>query len=211
MTYRLYGDKSSGASMVEAALAEIGEPYDVVPIDLRSDAQRRADYLAVNPAGKIPALRDAKGRLLTESAAILIALAEWHPEARLLPPIGSFARAEAIRWLVHVNTEMYPMIEIRDYPARFVEGEAAGKALIARAIERLRERWLGVEKAIAGDPWLLGDGFSIADLAIGCVSRWAVGKDWRAENCPKIERLNAAIFARPRAGPVWKRHFDWTL
>jgi len=211
MTYRLYGDKSSGASMVEAALAEIGEPFEVVPIELTKNTQRGAEYLALNPTGKIPALCDGRERLLTESAAILIALAEWHPEARLLPPPGSFARADAIRWLVHINTEMYPMIEIRDYPARFVEGEAAGKALAQRAIERLRERWLGVERAIAGAPWLLADGFSIADLAIGCVSRWAVGKDWRAENCPKIEALNAAIFARPRAGPVWKRHFNWTL
>jgi len=207
MAYQIYGDESSGAAMVEAAFAEIGEPYEFVTVDLAKDAQLAADYRAINPAGKIPALRDDEGRVLTESAAILIALADWHPEARLLPPAKSFARATAIRWLVYVAAEIYSMIEIRDYPARFVEGEMAGRALQECVIERLRQRWRTVEAAIAGKPWLLAEGFSIADLAIACVSRWSVGKEWRAVNCPKIETLNAALFDRPRAGPVWKRHF----
>jgi GST-like protein len=207
MTYQLYGDKGSGAVMVEAALAEIGEPFEVVRVDLSQEGQRAPTYLAINPTGKIPALRDGQGRVLTESAAILLSLADWHPEARLLPAAGSFARAQAVRWLVYIVAEIYPMIEMRDYPARLVDGEAAGKALQSRVVERLRERWLGIESAIAGEPWLLPDGFSLADLAIGCVSRWAVGKEWRAQNCPKIERVNAALIERPRAGPVWKRHF----
>jgi GST-like protein len=207
MTYQLYGDKGSGAAMIEAALAEIGEPFEFVRVDLEQDAQRAPAFLAINPAGKIPALRDGQGRLLTESAAILLSLADWHPEARLLPAPRSFARAQAVRWLVHIVAEIYPLIELRDYPARLVDGEAAGKALQSRVIERLRERWLGVEGALAGTPWLLPDGFSLADIAIACVSRWAVGQEWRAANCPKIERLHAALIERPRAGPVWKRHF----
>lgn len=207
MSYQLYGDKGSGAAMVEAALAETGQPYEFVSIDLSKSAQLEAGYRTINPTGKLPALRDGEGCVLTESAAILIALANWHPQARLLPSAKSFARATAIRWLVYVVAEVYPMIEIRDYPARFVDGEKAGKALETRAIERVRERWVAVETAIAGEPWLLAEGFSVADLAIACVSRWAAGKEWRAENCPKIEALNAAVYGRPRAGPVWKRHF----
>jgi GST-like protein len=206
MIYQLHGDKGSGAAMIEAALAEIGEPYEFISVDLSKNAQLAPEYRALNPTGKIPALRLPEGEVLTESAAILIALAERHPEARLLPP-PSFARANALRWLVYVVAETYPMIEIRDFPARFVDGEVAGKALQERVIARLRQRWLMVEVAIAGQPWLLAEGFSIADLAIACVSRWSVGKEWRAANIPRIEAINAGIVARPRVGPVWQRHF----
>ena len=206
--YRLYGDKGSGAAMVEAALAEIGEPYEFVRVDLSLNEQQAGDYRRLNSAKKIPALELEDGTLLTESAAILHYLGEQHAGAKLLPPPRTTARANTMRWLIYVVAEIYPLIEMRDYPGRFINGEKTQRLLQSRAIVRLRERWLIVEVAITGLPWLGAEGISVADLAIGCVSRWAIGREWRLQNCPKIEAINAAIVARPLAGPVWQRHFD---
>jgi GST-like protein len=199
--------KRSGSCACECALAEAGADYDTVDIDLHANAQLSAEYAAVNPARKIPALRLPDGATVTESAAILLTICDRHPDAGLLPESGTGARAQALRWIAFCAAEFYPMVEIVDYPERFCpEGERA-EALRNAARERLRNRALIIEQAIAGEPWLLKGGFCVADLYAANLTRWALGQEWRAANCPKLEALAAEVGARPKAGPVWRRHF----
>jgi glutathione S-transferase len=218
MTYIIYGDQSSGAFSTEAALAEAGADYEFRRVSLRDNAQREPDFLKVNPSGKMPALVLPGGEVLTESAAILFALAERHPDAGLLPPPASFARAEAYRWIVFLACEVYPMVEIADYPHRFVPPIYAGarhpenedaEALRVKARERIRERLLIVEKAVAG-PWLLASGFSAADIYVAMFTRWRddLGADWLQQNpIPKLTAIAKGVSERPRIAPVWQRHF----
>src|ERR1700744_626534 len=99
MSYKLYGDYGSGAFIAEAALAEAGAPYAFELVSLERNEQKAPEFLAINPSGKIPALRLPGGAIVTESAAILLPLADHFPPARLLPPQGGVARATAYRWL----------------------------------------------------------------------------------------------------------------
>jgi GST-like protein len=108
---------------------------------------------------------------------------------------------------VYVSAEIYPMIEIWDYPLRFASNSEEGKTLKDRARERIRQRWLAVEQAIDGEPWLVKSGFSIADLSMATVSRWTVGEKWRRMHVPKIDAIATAVSERQRAGAVWHRHF----
>jgi GST-like protein len=206
MGYTLYGSRRSGSLAVELALAEIGAGCEVRDVDLEAQAQREDAYAAVNPQRKIPALLTPAGETLTESVAILRTLDERHPQARLLPPPASPGRAQALRWLLFVATEIYPLVEINDYPERFAPdpGLAPGVREVARSL--WRTRWLLVERAIAGDPWLLGSGFCLTDLYVAVVRRWAQQDEWRAAHLPKVERLAAAVAVRPAAEPVWRRH-----
>ena len=207
MSYQLYGTRRSGAAMVELALAEIGADYEFVEAALGLGAKDSDAFFDINPTGKLPALVTPDGEVLTESAAILLTLAERHPEAGLLPRRRGPARARAIRWTVFVAAEIYPMIEIVDYPERFAERKAAAETLKDRALERIRRRWLTVESAISGDPWLDRRGPSTADLAIANVSRWSVGKRWRQQNTPGIEAIAAALSGRDSTAGVWQTHF----
>ncbi|MDH3689466.1 MAG: glutathione S-transferase family protein [Gammaproteobacteria bacterium] len=206
MTYILYGCRRSGSLIVELALAEIGASYEVRDVDLEAEAQRDDSYAAVNPQRKIPTLITPASETLTESVAILLTLDERHPKARLLPPAGSVKRAQALRTLLFVATELYPVVEINDYPERFspIPDSASAVREVARAI--WRERWLLVERSIAGDPFLLPWGFCMSDIYIAVVSRWAQQDAWRPTHVPKVERLTAAVAARPAAAPVWNRH-----
>jgi glutathione S-transferase len=206
MTYTLSGYRRSGSLTVELALAEIGVTYEVRDVDLEVEAQRADAYAAVNPQRKIPALITPAGETLTESVAILLTLDERHPEARLLPPASSAERAQALRTVLFVATEIYPVVEIIDYPERFAPTPDSAPALreVARTI--WRERWLLVERSITGDPFLLASGFCLSDIYIAVVSRWAQQDAWRPANVPKVERLTAAVAARPAAAPVWSRH-----
>lgn len=199
--------KRSGSCSAECALAEAGTGYETIDVDLAANAQLSAEYAAINPVRKIPALRLPDGETITESAAILLAMADRHPDAGLLPPPGSNARAQCFRWIAFCASEIYPVVEIVDYPERFSPAGEQADALRQRARERLRDRALIIERAIAGNPWLLETGFSVVDLYAANLTRWDTGGEWRAENCPKLEALVAAIASRPKAGPVWRRHF----
>ncbi len=205
MTYTLYGDVGSGAICIEAILAEAGVPYVWQTVSLERNEQKSPAYLAINPSGKIPALRLPDGEIVTETAALIVLLAERHPAANLLPPPGAPERAQALRWLAFMATEIYPFIEIGDYPERFVSaGEA--EALRQKAMERVRARMLQVEAAVAG-PWFLASGFSALDLYAVMFSRWRECKGWRERHLPKLCALFAAICKRPSAGKVWAKHF----
>lgn len=212
MSYLLYGDKRSGSATVELALAEMSQPFELREVSLDDEAQRAADYRAINPQRKLPTLVTPEGETLTESSAILLILAERHPDARLLPPVGEPARAQAVRWLLFIATEIYPLVEIIDYPERFEPGaEAPSDERRARLREHVRglwkRRWLLVERAIEGDPWFLASGYSLVDIYIAVVSRWAQLDEWRAGSLPGVEAIANAIAERPRSAAVWRRHF----
>lgn len=207
MGYTLYGAKGSGSCAAECALAEAGAEYDTVDIDLSANAQLGADYARVNPVRKIPALRLPGGAVVTESSAILLTICDRHPDCRLLPDTTSDARAQAFRWIAFCSSEIYPIVEIVDYPERFCPKGERADALRAAARERLRDRCLIIEQAIAGKPWLSPVGFSVADLYAANLTRWDTGPEWRAANCPKLEAMVAALASRPKSGPVWRRHF----
>jgi len=206
MTYVLYGDKGSGAFCVEAALAEADASYEFHTISIHNIEQRSPAYLAINPSGKIPALRLPDGAIVTETAALILIIAERHPEAGLLPPLGTPERAQAMRWIAFMASEIYPMVEIVDYPERFAPAGAEAEALRLKARDRVRERILTVEHVIAG-PWLLPSGFSAADIYAVMFSRWSECRGWRDENLPKINALAAALAQRPTIKPIWAKHF----
>jgi len=206
-SYVVYGDKGSGSCAVECALAEAGAAFEVVPVRLEANEQSEDAYMALNPARKIPAVRFPDGSFMTESAAILIALAESEPGAGLLPTAGTAERRTALRWLAYLATEIYPQIEIRDYPERFVPVPEMADRVRDLTRERIRSRWAPVEHAAAGEGHMLASGFSVVDLYVATLSRWAIGADWRAANLLKVETIGHAVARRPRVGEVWARHF----
>jgi len=205
MSFTLYGDLGSGAFSAEAALVEAGAPYRFELVSLDKNEQKQPAFLAINPSGKMPALRLPEGEIITESAAILLTLADHFPQARLLPPQASNDRAKAYRWLAFMAGEIYPIVEIVDYPERFVAVEA--EALRAKARERIRERILIIERMIQG-PFLLAHGFSILDIYAAMFTRWSLAPDWKLANLPKLMELADAVSQRPAIAPVWQRHFN---
>ena len=130
-----------------------------------------------------------------------------HPEAKLLPT-DSAERAQALRWLLFLGTEIYPVVEINDYPERFTaDPESDPKAMRENARRIWRDRWTIVENNVSGDPYLLPSGCTLADFYIAVVSRWAQQDDWRPAHIPKVERIAEAVAQREACAWVWKRNF----
>lgn len=208
MTYLVYGDKGSGAFSVEAALAEAGAPYEFHEISLEKDEQKSESFLAINPSGKIPALQLPEGGIVTESAALLLLIAERHPEAHLMPEMGTPERAEALRWLAFMASEIYPIVEIADYPERFFADHKAAAILGRSAKQRIRERLIILESAAKG-PWFLGEAFSVLDVYAVMFTRWREAREggWRDDYLPKICAIAGALADRPQIKPVYEKHF----
>ena len=205
MKYIIHGAAGSGSGIVEAACAEIGVEYEVRDLDARNDEHRDAAYEAINPHRKMPTLEVEGGEIITESVAIVLTLDERHPEARLLPPPGSRDRAQALRWMLFLATEMYPLVEMIDYPERFAASAEGAVAIRDRADEILHERWLVLESNVVGSPYCVANGFSATDLYITKFAVW-LDENWKRENLPKIDALTSAVLARPALAAVWARH-----
>ncbi len=203
MTYVIYGAPGTGSGIIEAACAELGVGYEARDLDARNDEHRGAGYAAVNPHRKMPAL-EVGGERITESVAIVLTLDERHPEGRLLPPPASPERAQALRWMLFLATEVYPLVEMIDYPARFVD-EGAASTLRERAEAMTRERWRVLEAHVAGEPYLLPSGFCATDLYITKLAVW-VDAGWRRQHLPRVSALVEAVRARPALAKVWARH-----
>src|SRR5258707_3733843 len=95
---KLYWSPRSRSFSALWLMEETGQPYERVLIDITTGAQRKPEYLAINPMGKVPALRDGDATL-AEAAAICTYVAERYPEARLAPPVGSTLRPKHLYWL----------------------------------------------------------------------------------------------------------------
>ena len=208
--YTLYGKQGSGSASVEAALAIIGEPYRVVET---ASWDRNAAFdalLAINPIGQIPTLVLPDGGVLSESAAIHIHLADTHPAAHWLPADPA-ARAQAIRGLVFIAANCYPMITIIDFPERFVadlgDDEALAKRVRAATRERLHLHWDMFADMFPARPFLGGDAIGALDLYAAVVSKWSGGRAHIATARPLLHAALARIEADPRVAAVFARHW----
>ncbi len=207
MTWTIYGDLRTGVFSSEAALAAAGADYTFERISIEKLEQKTPAFLAVNPSGKMPALRLPDGTIVTESLAILLTIADRFPQSDLLPPAHSSARAEAYRWLAFMACEIYPMVEISDYPERFAP--AGADALRGKAQARIQENLIVLERAVRG-PWFLG-AFSACDIYAAMFTRWraSIGRDWsRRENIPKLMALAERLATHERVGPIWQKHYS---
>ncbi len=208
MKYILYGENGSGAFCVEAALAEAGAAFEFENIDMSKDEQRSPEFRVLNPSGKVPALKLPSGEIVTETSALLNLIAERHPASHLLPAPEAPERAQALRWIAVMASELYTMVEIAAYTARFVAAHKGAAVLKLSAKRRIRERMAAVEQAVAG-PWFLSRGFSALDIYAAMFSRWREcrSEGWREEHIPQLCAIAAALAERPSLTAIWNRHF----
>jgi len=208
--YILYGKLGSGAASVHAALEIIGAPYRLVETASWEPNAAFDELLAINPIGQIPTLKLPDGTALSESAAILIHLAEAHPAAQLLPA-NATARAQAIRGLVFVAANCYPCITIIDYPERFCanadDDEAAKERIRKGTRERLHKHWEIFADMFSTRPYLSGSHIGALDLYAAVVSKWSGARAHVAQHRPAFHEALQRIDAHPKVGPVFARHW----
>jgi glutathione S-transferase len=192
---RLWYRPGSAALAPHAALAEIGVDYELAEVGFEEPAAADPGYRRLNPWGRVPTLEDGDF-VLTESAAILLYLAERFPEARLLPE-DARERAEAYRWLMYLTNTLQPAFMRFFYPERYGSDAAREEAALAEHFD-----WIDGE--LAGRTWLAGGERTVADLFLWMLVRWG-----RRLAPPAWERPNVrAYFLRLLERPALWRVLD---
>jgi glutathione S-transferase len=153
-------------------LEEAGAAYELQRINVAAGEQRQPAYLAVNPFGSVPALRDGE-QVVLETAAILLHLADRFPEASLAPPPASPERGAYYQWIIFAACTLEPTVG----PAylRSFRAPADQKHLVATDEEKEKFAKLSAPlvERLSDRPFLLGETFSAADIAVGGVLGWA--------------------------------------
>ncbi|HEY6024932.1 MAG TPA: glutathione S-transferase family protein [Pseudolabrys sp.] len=163
----LYHSSPSRSSIVLWMLEEVGQPYDVKPIALSKGENLKSDYLAINPMGKVPALKHGD-TVITEVAAICTYLADEFPDKKLNIPVGTPRRGEYLKWLFFGPSVIEPAMTDRAFPRK---EDPRAAALGWRDFDTVLNI---VSKAVAKGPYLMGDQFTAADVVIGSGLRYGM-------------------------------------
>jgi glutathione S-transferase len=184
----LFHNPHSRAAMTRALLEELGAEYETCVIDFRRDEQHSAEYRAINPMGKVPAIRH-DGVVVTETVAIYIYLADLYRDAGLAPAFDDPRRGAYLRWLVFYAACFEPAVA-----DRAMKRDPGPRAMSPYGdFDSVLKT---ITDAIADGPWLLGGRFSAADVLWGNALRWMTGFGM-VEATPSIKQYVERVMARP--------------
>jgi glutathione S-transferase len=185
----LYHAAPSRSSIAHWMLEEVGEPFDFHLLSLSRGEQRQPDYLAVNPMGKVPALKHGDV-VITEAAAICAYLADAFPARKLNVPVGDPRRGVYLKWLFFGPSCIEPAVTDRAFPRK----EAPRPAMLGYG--DFDTAMNVVASAVAKGPYLMGEQFTAADVVIGSTLRWGMQFKLLPER-PEFVAYAARLAARP--------------
>ncbi len=187
MSYVLHYAPGSASLAVHWMLVELGVGFELALVDLDAGDQTSPAYLAINPSGRVPTLV-IDGRPYSESAALLMLLAERHPEARLAPPVGAPGRAGWMTNMIYLANTLLPAFRDWFYAAK--DGDAAGvDAVTAMARARIERAWETLDAQLGdGRTHLLGETLTTVDLLATMLMRWSRRMPAPATAWPNLNR-----------------------
>jgi glutathione S-transferase len=172
LSYTLYYSPGTASFAVHWLLIETNLPFEAKLVNIDAGANKAPEYLRVNPSGRVPALL-VDGAVQTESAALLMLLAERHPDKKLAPAPGAGGRAAWLEMMVFLaNAGLPPM---RDWFYAETDGDPAGAdAVKALARRRIESMWDRLDALLAdGRTYLLGNQLTTADFLGTMLMRWS--------------------------------------
>jgi glutathione S-transferase len=181
---KLYYSNGSCSLSTHIALEESGAKFEAQRLNLREGEQKRPEYLAINPKGRVPALV-VDGGVVTEVPAVLSYIADTHPQAKLLPQPGMLARAKAQEWMAWCASTVH-----RDFSPLFRDKDNVEQRKLVQGHLDQYEQWLK-------GTYVLGEEFSVADCYTPVFTLWALR--FGLTLGPKTRASAKAILARPGA------------
>ena len=188
---KLYFSPGACSLSPHIVLHEAGLPFETVRTDTKTKTlEGGGDYWAVNPLGYVPLLELDDGRRISEGPAIVQYIADLVPEKKLAPPNGTPERIKVQSWLNFVSSELHKGFSPLFNPTMPEEAKQIFR-------DRLGSRFAHVEKHLAGNDYLLGKEYSVADAYLFTISNWAsrVGVDLAPY--PNVLAYRKRVGARP--------------
>ncbi len=193
---KLYGFPPTRTIRALWTLRELGVDFEFVNVNMMAGEHHRPEFLALNPAGKLPVLVDGDF-VLTESVAMVLYLAAQYPEKRLLPPAGE-ARGQVTKWLLFAATELeQPLWRIARHTAIYPKDERLpGDLPLAR--RDFQDMASVMEEHMRGRQFLVGDAVTVADFVTAYTLDWA-NEVHLLDTFPVLRAYMDRMYARPNA------------
>ena len=203
----LFGAAASGSVAVEAALALLEIPYQVIEGETWSSETARMRVGGQNAMRQVPTLVLPGGETLTESAAILIWLADAHPNARLAPGPADHMRAQFLRWMFFVSSAIYSLHWIKPDVSRIGAPQSARDEVVNSVHERIAFCWRTMDAQLRPSRYLLGDTLSVLDLYVAVISRFGPWRERFYQEAPNMTTAIKRVDEDPRLKELWERRF----
>ena len=205
----LYGARASGSVAVEATLTLLGIPYKLIEAETWTGSAARERVAPANPMRQVPTLVLPSGEVMTESAAILIDLADGHPEAGLAPRTDDPQRRQFLRWMVYVPAAIYSLHWIKPDPARIGAPPALRDAVVEAVHNRIAECWGIMDAQLSPGRYLLGDRLTVLDIYVTVVSRFGPWRTRFYQAAPKMAAVVRRVDADPGLQEFWAARFPF--
>ena len=203
----LYGAAASGSVAVEAALTLLNIPFQLVEGETWVSEAARQRVAEQNAMRQIPTLVLPNGDTLTESAAILLYLADAHPASRLAPAQTDPARAQFLRWMFFVSSAIYSLHWIKPNVARIGAPQSARNDVVHAVHERIAFCWQTMDAQLNPSTYLFGDDLSVLDLYVAVVSRFGPWRERFYAEAPRMTPVMQRVDQEPRLQALWLRRF----
>lgn len=204
--FTLYARKGAGSAAVEALLAQVNAPFDLVEVPRNPDRTIPEWFFKINPRGEVPTLKLTDDSLMTESAAMLIYLADLFPNSELAPPPTSVARAHYLRWIAYLATGPYQADLRMLFPERYSTDPSHAAAISAQAQKDLDRDFAMLDTQMGQGPYLLGSAMSAADIYAAMLFTWTIDVKALFFRHPKLGRLYEAVSTHPQIRKIWDRN-----
>lgn len=200
--YQLYYYPGKASFAPHIFLEELGVQYELVLVDVPNKMTHSEQFLALNPAGRIPVLVEDE-LVLSETVAILQHLSDLHVDAGLTPEFGTAARAKWYKWLAYLGTTLHPDLMLYHFPERHTDNAAAAEQVKAHAYERVTKALDLIDAHLRHNaehergPWLLGMQYTAADCYLFMLGRWSRSLPHPAHAREHLGALMRHIVERP--------------
>ena len=184
-------------------LEEIGEPFTIKLLDRGASEQKAPAYLAINPTGKVPALR-VDGSVITENVAIQVYLVDRFPAFGLAPE-EPIARGQWLSYLAWISGSVHEYFRRWRRPEQYSDDESAHAGISSAGQTNFLKSLTQIDDRLANQEWICPDQFTTADVYTLVFHLWARLSEFPISNLTHLKRHSDAIMRRPSAQSAFKR------
>lgn len=193
---KLYYSQGACSLAPHIALREAGLNFELESVNMRTGRFSGGEFNRVNPKGYVPALELHNGQVLTEGAVILQYIADFKQEARLMPASGTMDRYRCLEWLNYIATELHKGFGLL-FSDQTEPVKNAAKDVLGKRIEF-------VSRSLAGNEYLMGKQFTVADAYLFTVLNWSAYVGLDLKPWPVVTEFMERIRQRPHVAAALK-------
>lgn len=201
--YTLYYYPNNASLAPHFLLHHMQLPYELVLVDKKSNSQKSAEYLKLNPAGRIPTLID-DGQPIFESPTICMHLAESHPKHGLIPPVGDKARPLFLQWLAYLNNTLQAELMVYYYAHRHTNDESTVENVKAAQEVQIANALSVIDEQLAKHKYLIGEKLTAVDYFLFMLAEWSLPVKKNPLTFPNLAAYLKSLSQHPTIQAVCK-------